>query len=278
LLAAAGCREQAPDLQNEMKQVRLLIICSVLLAFACGPSGPRDLESPQRAARGRLRSLLALDDVDIELFRGPELISEDSLEYTFHWVSNILEPRGTIYEVSVPKDWNERPSVRIGGERIRDGYLGGTTDFPLNEAALLNLFRLPPNPQDTISDRAGRLRMVALDHRQLQDVANFVEIRRELEEYASCFNRRYPSTLDELSRAAGPGECGIDELDSLYLHDRYGREYYYENFVEFLLLGTAGKNDEWDFNSAVLDSLFHDNREYILTNDDDILVKLRPFR
>jgi hypothetical protein len=255
-----------------------LIIISALLALTCAPSSPRDLESAQRAAFSELRAIMFEGRVDIKLFQGPNLVIEDSGKYVFHWVSTVPGLEATICEVSVPKDPKGEPGIRIKGKRDRFGYLSGTLDFPLNESALYSLFRLPPDPKDTTSDRARRLRMVPLDEGQLKDVANFVSITSELHGYASCFDRRYPASLEELNNVTAKFPCGLDRLDSMYIHDRYGRKYYYENFIEFLVLGTPGENGKWDFNRAVLDSLYNDEREYILTNDDDLLVKIKPFR
>jgi len=117
--------------------------------------------------------------------------------------------------------------------------------------------------------------MVALDTMQMEDIANFVIIGHELMNYSYCFAGHNPDSLEQIKNFARAG-CAVDSLDSIYTLDRYSRKYYYENLIEFVLLGTKGIDDKWAFSDAVMDSVYNDHLEHIYVCGEDIIVKLNP--
>jgi hypothetical protein len=263
------------------KGVKILIIISWLLLFIisatmCGPSAPRNFYSARKEATRKLERILSLDFIDIRLLNGPTLIKENPENFIFQWSLKVLRSGATIFEVAVPKDPRGKTGLMIKGERRSYSYLVGTLDFPINEAVLYNLFSLPPDPHDKISDRAKRLRMIPLDIDQLEDVANFVQIKNDLGEYYFCFNHIYPDSLEELNLIIPKGDCGVFKLDSLYIHDRFGAKYNYDNLGNFVILGSMGEKGKWDFDKAIIDSIYNDQKEHIFINGDEIIVKFKP--
>ena len=161
------------------------------------------------------------------------------------------------------------------GERGRIEYLRGSKDYPLNEAALRNLFGMP-NTSENRNIRRKRILMTPLNFNQIEDIANFVELKRYFEEYYYYNHCQFPNSLDEPINIPIPRWFGEPLIDTLYNKDRYGFIYYYKNLGAFVVLGTSGRNTKWDFNSAIIDSIDNDMGEHIFVNDDDILVKFMP--
>jgi hypothetical protein len=255
---------------------KIPIIVFILLIVSCGQSGPRDLEDAKAQAKYDFCNMMFEDRVDTKYFDGPIFVKEDDKFFVFRWVSNIPGARPSIEEGYVPKDQKNKTGFRT----IDNGAigLGGTLDYPLTEAALYSLFGLALND----SPEVLRLRKIRLTLDQLVDVRNFTAIGSDLSQYAFCFNCAYPDSLSwfknakEIRRINTENNCSINELGSLDTYDRYGHEYYYRNFINFIVLGTPGANRKWDFTPAVLDSIYNDQLEHIFLNNDDILVKLTP--
>lgn len=257
-------------LKMNVKLVQLLM--TSLLISGCSYHAPRNLKEAQEQAISNFKDIMFELDIDVKYFDGPTFIAQDEQDYTFVWISTISEIRSTIIEVFVSKN---QPGVGYRTIGRSKSYLCGTCEFPLNEAALCNLFRLRSNPKIKASDKARQLRIVPFAPRQLEDIANFIEIRHDIEQYMWCFNLRYPDSLSYLHNIDG-SSCAVEDLDSIYTHDRYGHQYYYENFINFVVLGTPGADRKWDFAPAVIDSIYNDSLEHIYVKNDDIIVKLIP--
>ncbi|MEE9553860.1 MAG: hypothetical protein V3W18_06135 [candidate division Zixibacteria bacterium] len=258
--------------------VSCVIVLSCILCNSCSPS--RIAENAEKSAYRKLKYYLQdICEIDVELFDGPELLRENEDDYVFIFHSMYPEYGVMNFEVSVPKDKHKNIDISApSGERKRFNFLCETTRLPVKKAALSYLFNLPIS-QDTTNPRIKRLQTVELDKGQFNDIVNFVEIKRELFTFAACHGSRNPDNLQELqSDAFSKSTCRIRELDSLYIHDRYGQKYYYQNLINFVLLGSPGQNLKWDFNAFELDSLYNDDLEHILVDGDDIMVKLKPFR
>jgi hypothetical protein len=253
----------------------LSIAFCIFIAASCAQSGPRNLESARKKAIYAFEDYLFEDDIDSKYFSGPILVGEDEDSFIFTWACIVPGAENAIVEEYVPKD----PKAYEGhvGFKWKGRFppLGGTRQYSLNEAALQNLFGLPLNDDpETL-----RLRKVPLTQDQYWDVGNFSAISNQINEYAFCFNCAYPDSLSwpKNTRESSPrNNCNLKALDSLRTHDRYGYEYYYRNFIKFVILGTPGADRKWDFPPAIFDSLYNDRLEHIYTNDDDIIVKLIP--
>lgn len=241
---------------------RLLIGMLLLTICSCSLS----LESAREKAINEFENHMFGLGINLELFSGPRLVSENENAYVFHWVSIVPRKGDTIVEILVRKSGSAVKGVRTKGVRNSNYFLIGTKYFPFNEAMLTMLFDLPPTPKVN-DDETKRLRNVALNPRQLVDVANFVEIKRRLMNYHYDSKGNYPDDLNKLN------------LDSVYVYDQYGKEYIYMTFGKFVVLGSQGKNGKWDFENSAIDSVFSDQmKKYIMKNDDDILVKIRSIR
>jgi hypothetical protein len=259
-----------------VNRTRIPVIVFILLIISCGQSGPRNLEDAKSQAKYDFYIMMFDDQVDTKYYDEPIFVKEDNKFFVFRWVSNIPGVRPTVEEGYVPKDRKNKTGFRT----IQHGAigLGGTLDYPLTEAALYSLFDLALNE----SPEVLRLRKVPLTTAQLEDVSNFTTISNDLSQYTFCFNCAYPDSLswfcnaEEIERMNTKSSCSIRKLDSLDTYDRYGYEYYYRNFIKFIILGTPGANRKWDFGQAIFDSLYNDQFEHIYTNNDDIIVKLIP--
>ncbi len=247
----------------------LLFSLSEMVNIGCCSN---DIQDARNKAINKFEFSLSQDRIDIELLQGPTLALENETHYIFQWESTVPTAGATIFEVSVHKSPTGKIGFRSEGKRAHYGYLWLTLDLPLDKAMLTNLFDLPPTPKVT-NERTKRLRDVSLTTREREDIANFIEIKRLLMDFHYQHDHRYPDDLDELN------------LDSLFTNDQFGNKYFYKKLVNKsnvqypnVVLGTPGKNRKWDFDSIVIDSLFSDQREYILKTDDDIIVKFKPIR
>lgn len=248
-----------------------MALCACLAA--CGPEGPRDLKRAEAKADHDFYDMMFEDRVDTKYYDGPIFVEERDSGYVFRWVSNIPGARLSIWEGYVsrdPKHYTDFMNIQRGAIS-----LSGTLDYPVGEAALVDLFRLPYNDNaETL-----RLRKVPLTLGQLEDVDKFAIIAGNISGFAYCYNCAYPDSLSWFKNVKERNYkimCVINELDSVFTHDRYGHEYYYENFINYVVLGTPGANRMWDFEPAVLDSIYNDKLEHIYANGDDIIVKLIP--
>lgn len=249
-----------------------MIALYFVVAVGC-QSGPRDLKAARTRADYDFYQVMFEDRVDTKYYDGPLFFAEKDSGFVFRWVSNIPGVTPAILEGYVPKD----PKDNTGFKTIQSGAigLGGTLDYPLSEAALCGLFRLPLNN----SPEVLRLRKVPLTLAQLEDVTRMTNIRADISDYAYCFNCAYPDSLSwlkNIKQSRYRDYCTVKQLDSVYTHDRYGYEYCYQNYIIFVLLGTPGANRKWDFDQAVMDSIYHDNKEHIYVNNDDIIAKVVP--
>lgn len=241
--------------------------------MACGPEKPRNMESARKAAVKLLRDIFYDQGIDINLFKGPIFEGETEKGYMFRWYSTVPRPGATVLEINVPRDPNTFFGMGLAGPRPSIRYLVHSSQLPISQAVLRSVFHLPP--PFNLNERIKRLSLVPLDTAHLEDIANFVEISWELSDYARCFGRHLPTNLEEIKNVAG-SQCNVDKIDSLYMHDRYGREYIYENLIDFAMLGSPGQNLIWDFDKAVLESVYYDQLEHIYVSGDDILVKFKP--
>jgi hypothetical protein len=251
-----------------------LLFLSFLMAINCGSFGPRDSKTAQKEATKYFKSIMFDDDINDTLFTGPILIDSLKNDFVFQWYSKVPRPGATIIEVLIPKDPDREHGYRTKGERSNYAYLRNTRDFPFNEAMLITLLGLPTS--DDTRQKTKHFRSVPLTRAQLEDVASFVVIKMNLLEYASCITCRYPDSLADFNTFKNTGNCNVKALDSLITHDRYGKQYYYLNLINFVVLGSPGANDRWDFDKAIMDSIFNDQEEHINTTDDDIIVKIKP--
>ena len=251
----------------------LLILIFLSLTVTCSQAGPRNMKDAIGQAKYDFYIIMFEDGIDTKYYDGPFFVEEDSSYFTFKWNSNIPGERPDIIEGYVPKNPKHITSIRT----IQRGAIGlsGTLDYPLNEAALQCLFELPLNNDiETL-----RLRKIPLTLRQLEDVTNITCIGNDIRQYEYCFKCAYPDSLSwliNIRESKYRNDCSVVELDSTITHDRYGREYYYENYINFIVLGTAGANHIWDFTPTLMDSIYNDNLEHIYVNNDDIIVKLKP--
>lgn len=256
--------------------ILFIMLLTIVLSssLSCGPSGPRDRERARRAAVAYFEDAIVYEEhIDENLFRGPDFDREDEEFFYFHWMCLFPRPGESIIEVIVPRNPKRPCGYRSLGPRGW-GYLRYTRELPINEAVLRKLFYLPLNSRET-STEDKTLRNVLLDTNQIMDMANFLAIRGRLAEYSICFNGRYPDSLSQL-KDYSRGNCMVHEPDSVYMHDRYGRKYIYENLINYVVLGSQGANGQWDFELAVVDSIYNDNRKHINVNGDDIIVKFKP--
>ena len=254
----------------------LSISAIFLIAQSCGPSGPRDHRAARRAAIWKFNEAIFESRIGEGLFQGPMLIEVNDKEFIFRWYSTVPQWGATIYGATVPKDRNEKITFLHGlGQRKRATYLCGTDKLPVNESALKNLFGLPPNP-DYGDIGIRRLQLIPLDANQLNDVANFVEIKKGLRQYRFEHAASYPDSLSEIIFVPRLDVVDHSPLDSFYFADRYGHEYFYVNLIDFVVVGTPGENRKWDIDSAKMDSIYSDDMEHIYTTWDDIIVKFRP--
>lgn len=255
----------------------LCILFYALFSLVCTDPGPRNLDEATKAAIYDFHDYLFEETTSEDLFEGPELVGEDSSIFVFRWVCKVPLNAPILIEEYTPKDHRRTSGYKEIGPRKRCAFLGSTRYFSLNEAALCNLFDTAPDPDDK-SARSLRLRRRSLDSCQIEDIANLVEIKSQLNTYEYYFPNHFPESLDSLLKVKDCGNMYLPKLDSIYIHDRYGNEYYYENMITFLLLGTPGKNRIWDFNQAILDTIKNEADDFIFINKDDILVKLDASR
>ena len=193
--------------------VRLFSLCSIL-GMVCNCCCASNIERATNRAIDRFEEHIYQARIDRELFRGPILVQETHSDFLFQWESTVPTPGATVFEVSVPKSPTGKIGLRSKGKRPHYGYLWQTSQFPLDEAMLTNLFDLPPTPRVT-NERTKRLRDVILTPREREDIANFIEIKRLLMDFHYQYNGRYPDDLDELN---------VD--DSLFVYDQFGLEYF----------------------------------------------------
>jgi hypothetical protein len=259
-------------MKNSLNNIFLFL--SFIIAMNCGSFGPRDSKTAQKVATNYFESIMFEDDINDTLFVGPILIDSSKNDFVFQWLSKVPKPGATIIEMPIPKDPNREHGYRTKGERNNYAYLQGTRDFPFNEAMIIALFGLPTS-EDT-RQQTRHLRAAPLNSARLEDLASFVVIKMNLREYASCITCRYPDSLADFNTFKNTGNCNVKSLDSLIIHDRYGKQYFYLNLINFVVLGSPGANDRWDFDKAIMDSIFNDQEEHINTTDDDIIVKIKP--
>jgi hypothetical protein len=247
------------------------ILITILLTITCHYSKYRDIVMARKEAISTFKTIMRQNRINDSLYEGPNFILKDNDKYVFQWICLVPRSNQSIKEISVPLDPGQETTVSTLGSRKRTGFLCGTLDFPLSEAALISLFEIPYRDY---SWRARNLRMTQLDSAQLTDIANFVEIKYALKEYFNCFGR-YPVDLEQLQRFEA-GYSYIQGLDSLYIHDRYGHKYGYENIGMYVILGTDGSDSKWNFNQAIIDTVFRDTNDHIYLSDDDIILTFRP--
>ena len=256
-----------------INRINIPIIVIIFFTISCGHPGPRELEEARKQAILAFGDFTFENRIDAKYFKGPTFIEEKDENYTFNWITDIPNIKPTVFEAYVPKD--SKIEAKYGTKGRSLGYLCGTHDYPLSEAVLSNLFHLALNNSEPVL----RLRKTLLASDQLEDVANFSVIGSDLDAYAYCYNCSNPDSISWFKNIKERNykiKCTVFELDSIYTHDRYGSEYYYRNFIQFIVLGTPGANRIWDFEPAILDSLYNDKLEHIYTNGDDIIVKLIP--
>ncbi len=233
--------------------------CCLICIYSCS----NNIDTARKKAIKEVEYFMQEYDIDINLFQGPTLAQEIDDDFVFQWKSALPITGTSIVEISVPKERWGRIGFDIKGERENFGYLGGTTKFPLKEALLRYLFELPISP-DILDERVKWIKKVALPDQHLENIVNFDEIKFHLLNYYFNNNSAYPDSITEL------------KLDDLFTHDKFGKVYYYNNLGSYVLLGTQGSNDKWNFDKATLDSLINSHKEFILTDDEDILVKFKP--
>jgi hypothetical protein len=252
----------------------IILFLAVLLFIRCNNSHPefRNYEMALREAKNVFYYKLNTLEINGNLFDGPFLLSEDVDIYIFQWKNNIKIPGSVLFQVTVPKRSEVKGSVIKTGNRKRIGFLSESASMSITKATLLNLFgRIP---KEYFKDK-GNENIIDLDIQYLKDLANFVEIKKELFSYYYC-HHEFPKVLEDLNNNIDPINCSINYLDSLYLHDKNGNLYSYKNLGEFVLLGSSGANGTWNISGNEFDSLINENSSMIYINSEDIIVKFRP--
>lgn len=246
-------------------------LISVLIVFSCSI----DSDTAKRMAEESFNEYTDNLGIDKTLMDGPYLVEKSERKYVFHWKSTVPTPGATIFEVMIYDSPGKKIRNTLKGQRPDIYYLMGTDHLPFAESMISNLFNLPVTQ---LTDRENDLFKLArsLTQRQLVDIANFLRISKDLVEYEFCLQCRYPASLEELNDFKNPGNCNVKPLDSLYVSDRYGNRYFYENLVNFVILGSKGENGVWDIDKEFINFIYQDQRSHMFAKDDDIIVKLKP--
>lgn len=267
----------APIKTNRRNFISVSIVSILLFSVIIWYSflGIDPFKQAQEAAIESFENDLNEADINPDLFVGPTLVKNNDNEYIFQWASVVPESGATIFEISVSKSFPSHPGMFLKGKRAEPMYLAGTGRMPFDKAMLTTLFNLPSDTSNH-SIFVEPLREAQLSRQQLNDVASFIHIKRDLMEYNPCYKVGYPDSLGEFNHISNPEFCAMFDLDSLFLYDHWGNRYYYKNLGQKVILGTPGKNGKWDFSDNVMDSLFNLQLDQIYVTDDDIIVKFSP--
>jgi len=217
----------------------------------------------RKIAQRHFEDCLYQDRINPKLFNGPTLNLEKQDYFIFEWASRIPYDGATKIQIYVPTNSSNNVKNALLGEQRDWWYVIDTKDKLVNEAMLCILFDLPVSPKDT-SDRTKRLGKLPLTLDEMESVVDFIEIKRQILTY--YFQKgHFPSDLYELI------------LEWRLTRDKFGNKYSYKSVGDYVVLGTPGKNSEWDIDSSSIESIFADNeKEYIHKNGDDFLVKIKP--
>jgi hypothetical protein len=250
---------------------QLILNLTVFSYLSCSKPKQRTFEDARSESIKTFNELMDQDQINVSLFNGPILVYEDSCEYIFQWKWQLSNSCQSIEESIIPKNPTKNAELKTIG--MRRAALYGTNHFSLNEAALYNLFGLPPDPKKfTIRDiNLGR---ASLNSRQLEDVINFVDIKYALLEYYDCYSH-YPDKLSDIKYYT-EGNCYIRGLDDSITYDQYGQKYGYMSIGRYIILGTMGKDGKWNYGQAIMDTIINDENDHIFVSDDDIIVKYEP--
>lgn len=237
-------------------------ITLLLFVLLAGCSRSESLWEMRKKAVSKFEDFLHEDRINAKLFVGPKLNLENEKYFIFEWRSRLPHTGALTVGVYVPRNPFDETIVSGKGDQKNWWYLVDTRDKLVNEAMLGILFNLPISPNDT-SERTKRLGRVPLTFSEMEDVVNFIEIKRQLREYFFKTGT-YPIDLYDLN------------LEWRLTRDSTGNKYSYKSMGSHVILGTPGPNMQWDIDSSSFESLFSDEQEYIHQTNDDFLVKFMP--